>query len=101
MTQQPFLAPKATTVAGQVAITANNAVTGGNNRNWVLAIRCAKPRHRFGIAQRIGNRLVRSRLSVGHGQQLLQNLLLKGGTVKSERQIEVLPPMGEVFSQLL
>ena len=85
MTQQPFFAPEAAAIADQVAVTADDAMTGSNDRDWVLSIGRTNGTDGFGITQPIGNRLVRGGLAVGYGEQRCPDPLLKGCAVKGER----------------
>ncbi len=75
-------------------------MTGHNDRDWILAIGCAHCPHRLGIAQGIGNVLIRYHLAIGNCKELRPDCLLELRTMHGERYVKLTPFVGEVLDQL-
>jgi len=100
MPEQPLLAPEPTAIADQPPVPADDAMTGHDDRDRVLAIGRAHRPHCARVAQPVGDILVGDRGAIRNGQQLPPDLLLKLGADQVQRQVENLAMAGEVFLNL-
>jgi hypothetical protein len=83
--------------ASQRAICANNAMTGHDDRQRILTIGGADCADRLGGADALGQIEITPGLPVGDLPQRPPDLLLKFGSSRLERKIELISCAGEIF----
>ena len=101
--QQPLFAPQAAAVTGQLRtrpaacpVAADDAVAGNDDGNRITAVGRAHGAHGFGVANRVGNRLVTGRLAIPDAEKLLPDLTLKRRAVQGQGQVEAVQCAAEI-----
>ncbi len=100
MGQKPLLAPKASPISDQPAITADDPVTGNNDNHWVPVVGLPNGPGRSWPSQRRGHLSVRGCPAVGDAEKLSPDLFLEFRSLEVESQRKVLPSAPKIFVEL-
>ena len=84
--KQRLFAVQTACVAGQLAVTADNAVAGNQDGHFVLPVGSGNGTNGFRITQLLRLLLVAARFAVRNGQQRIPYLLLKGRAYHFQRR---------------
>jgi hypothetical protein len=99
--QQPALDRQSAAVTHQVAVAANHAVAGQDDRKRIGAVGSADRAHRAWAADPLGDVFVAYGFAVGNHQQRAPDFKLKRGARRVQRQIKLRARAGEIFVQLV
>ena len=101
MIEQPLFTPQPTSVTGEFAVLADDAVTGDNNGQTVIAIGFGNRAYGFRLTQDLGLLLVGTYGSIGYGLQSLPHLLLENRAGQSQRHCKGLPFAGKIIGKFV
>ena len=100
MQQQPFLAPQPAAIADHLAVAADDAVAGHDDRDRVASRRRADGAQPARVLDRARQLGVRDGLTVGDRGDRLPDALLEGGPLEGQGQVKGLSPPPKVGAEL-